>query len=423
MKKLYLFLTLFFVLSFAMSAQEIHLIGLVDSVSSESIKGNAFVVSRLKALQNQFSEENIHAKLYLLDASDLENSEYLIQKLSQLQVSSNDVILCYNAAQGYYTVASSYPVLRFGKTANSDIQLGKLQDILLQKQARLTLIINEFSELTNDQRLSNTEKLERRIPRGYINRNAVQSLFMDSRGSLLIQSSKQGRQSIITEDNGGLFAQSFFNHLYESLFDEMASWDILLQNTVNETVKKSADFGEQQEPIYEGTVISGKSEKQIKTETAINVTSNSYKSDDFEIEIRTDRGVRDLTYYKCDTLHYWFKSSKPCFVRLIDVWADGRIVLLLNNFELTEEKVNQWIEIKGVNNQYFRCGPPYGNDYLLSFASMKKFSELPMVIDRGIHFLKESLENIMSSIRSSDNVILEDKLKIITKDAPNKACK
>lgn len=421
MKKIYLCCYCLISSFYPTLAQKIHLIGLVDTLSTESLHGNAYVVKQLRELTTRLVEENMNPTLLLLSPAELADSDSLMAKLKALSVGADDVILCYNAAQAYYTPSDTMPVLRFGTNTYSDIKCANLRDLLLEKKARLTVIINECIEFSR-QSFTGTTNISRGIPRGYLNKAAINALFLQTSGSLLVLSSKQGDQTIITEDNGGIFAQSFFSHLYDSLFSEMPTWEAIMQNVVKETTKKSADFGEHQVPVYESVLTYEKTKNQVKTETLINVTMNTYKVDDFEIELRTDKGVRELTYFKCDTLHYWLKSSKPCFLRLIDIWSDGRMVALLDNYELPAEKVNQWIEIKAANNHYFRCGSPFGTEYLLSFASEKRFTDLSMNINGGTRFLKDSLEKVLSITRDNNHVVLEDKLLIVTKDISTRKC-
>jgi hypothetical protein len=297
---------------------------------------------------------------------------------------------------------------------------------LNEKKARFCVLVNESCNAKH----KNRDNINNNEPRSLFNIEALKHLFLDSKGTLLMLSCSLNQKSIITED-GGVFAHSFFTTLREQFYSASPLWEIITQKTVILTQRAAMGYENfQQNPYVENNITyqsPTSAEEDTEKDIAVNVTINPYRYGDFEIEIKTEKGRNDLTYYKCDTLRYWFKTSKPCFLRVVDIWPDDRTCLLLDNYKVDTSEVGKWIEIKAPNNQFFQCTEPFGTDYLISFASAKPFCALNLKIEGGIPFLRDDFKNAIECSRGThlmgSTIVLEDRLKIITKDRLGVVCR
>lgn len=416
MSKIY-FILLLHLIVFSGSSQRIHIIGLIDYQSDERVYGNKYIKNQLIDLKNTFENTDYEVDTIFFLKEELADTNFVISKIKNLQVTPNDAIFCYVAAHGYNKNNELYPTVRLGTTNQSDIYIGNLKQLLNQKQVRLYVLLNESCNV-----LYKTHQVfSRNAPRANLNKKTIKALFNDSKGSFIMMSCNVSQRSIIT-DEGGIFSQCFFNALNEQFYSELPHWEVIAQKTAQLTPKKvmENDTSFIQNPIYENNIQYAEShntQEEIEKQIVIDVSTNTYRVDDFEIEIKTDKGRNDVVYYKSDTIRYWFKTTKPCFLRLIDIWPDNRICLLLDNYEVKPEEVSKWVEIKIAKGKSIICVAPFGIDYLMSFASTQPFCKLNLLMFRGTKFVKGDLKDVLNCSRNSLNsIVLEDKLLITTKD-------
>lgn len=421
MKKIY-FILFLCLTRFSVTAQKIHIIGLIDYQSDERVFGNKYIKHQLTDLQNLLIDADYEVDTIYFQKEELADTNLVINTLNQLNVDEEDVIFCYTAAHGYNQNNDIYPTIRLGLTSKSDIYLGNLKKILHQKQARLCILLNESCNVIH----KTQHHFSYNVPRANFNKKTLKSLFNHTKGTFTMLSCNVNQRSVLT-DEGGIFAQCFFNALTEQFYAESPHWEIIAQKTAHLTPKKALenDLSFIQHPIYENnTQYDGepKSQEEIEKQIIIDATTNSYKVEDFEIEIKTDKGRNDVVYYRSDTIRYWIRTTKACFLRLIDVWPDNRICLLVDNYEVKPEEVSNWIEIKIGKGKSIICVPPFGTDNLISLASDQAFCRLNLVIDRGTRFVKGSLKETLDCSRNTPNsIVLEDRLNIITKDRFSRA--
>ena len=424
---LLLILTLFVILlmsGVATFAQTIHIIGLVDTESDERLAGNKFVKTQLYELGRNLSVTDLKIDSVQFTQESLLDTSLIYDKIRKIKVEKNDVIFCYSAAHGYNRGGSVYPTIRFGLTNQSDIYIGKLKGVLESKNARLCIIINESCNALHKNKFffNNNE------PRSLFNLQSLKRLFVDSKGTFLMLSCDLDQKSLITEE-GGIFGKAFFYTLHEQFYSESSSWEIIAQTTKRLTQRAALEYENfQQVPYIENNLsYQSTTETQSEKDVAVNVTINPYKYEDFEIEIKTDKGRENLMYYKCDTLRISIRVTKPCFIRLVDISPDNQTSLLLDNYRIDADKVGKWIEINSIPNQpYFICSQPFGVDYLLSFASQKAFCPLNFKKVNGIPYLEDDFKNAIDCTRGKllmgAGIVLEDKIKVLTKDKFGVSC-
>jgi len=131
----------------------------------------------------------------------------------------------------------------------------------------------------------------------------------------------------------------------------------------------------------------------------------------FQFQIRTDKGHDGVEIRKGEVMRVYVKSSKPCYVRLIDLLSDGTKVLLHDNFEIKAEDVNKEIMFPTI----LECDAPFGQEYLVGFAASDPFAPLPITEKDGYSFISGPLDNILKKTRGLKVKMLEDKIQVISR--------
>jgi hypothetical protein len=113
------------------------------------------------------------------------------------------------------------------------------------------------------------------------------------------------------------------------------------------------------------------------------------------LEAWTNRGVENVMFVEQDTMNVLVRVNYPCYVRLIYHMADGKRILLLDNYFMDQSKVNTAYQIP----DEFVCSEPFGGEILQIFARSEKFDALVTEQLNGYNFLKEDLQKIVIGTR------------------------
>jgi hypothetical protein len=113
------------------------------------------------------------------------------------------------------------------------------------------------------------------------------------------------------------------------------------------------------------------------------------------LEAWTNRGVDNVMYAENDTMNVAVRVNYPCYIRLIYHMADGKRVLLLDNYFIDQSKINLAYQIP----DEFVCAEPFGGETLQIFARTEKFDDLMTEKIDGYNYLKEDLQKIVVSTR------------------------
>jgi len=113
------------------------------------------------------------------------------------------------------------------------------------------------------------------------------------------------------------------------------------------------------------------------------------------LEAWTNRGIENVMFTEDDTMKISVRVNYPCYVRLIYHMADGKRVLLLDNYFMDQSKVNLAYTIP----DEFVCSPPFGGETLQAFARTEKFDELSSERIDGYQFLTGDLQKIVVNTR------------------------
>ena len=113
-------------------------------------------------------------------------------------------------------------------------------------------------------------------------------------------------------------------------------------------------------------------------------------SDQFQLEVWTDRGQDALLYGQGELMKIYLRSNRPCYVRLIYILADGQKTLLLDNLPINAESVNRSLSVNELKDLDFECAAPFGAEMLVAVARTDQFDPLQTVENDGYYFLPVS---------------------------------
>ena len=113
-------------------------------------------------------------------------------------------------------------------------------------------------------------------------------------------------------------------------------------------------------------------------------------SDQFQLEVWTDRGQDALLYGQGELMKIYLRSNRPCYVRLIYILADGQKTLLLDNLPINAESVNRSLSVNELKDLDFECAAPFGAEMLVAVGRTDQFDPLKTVEKDGYYFLPVS---------------------------------
>lgn len=116
---------------------------------------------------------------------------------------------------------------------------------------------------------------------------------------------------------------------------------------------------------------------------------------DLSIDIYTNKGKDNLIFVGGEKLKLLVRSNKECFIRCIYHMADGSKVLLLDNYYISSDKINQLIELP----YEFECAEPFGVETLQLNAQNKAFEPLKTRREYGYDFIENDLSSTLVATR------------------------
>ena len=100
------------------------------------------------------------------------------------------------------------------------------------------------------------------------------------------------------------------------------------------------------------------------------VSPKVFASDGLIIEITTDKGTGPVVYTEGEIMTVFARADQEAYIRLIYILADGKRTLLLKNYRIDGEMVNQSLEVGK-----FVCTPPFGAEQLHVYAKREPFPD------------------------------------------------
>lgn len=113
------------------------------------------------------------------------------------------------------------------------------------------------------------------------------------------------------------------------------------------------------------------------------------------IDSWTNKGEDGLLFSRGEKMRVFVRLNLPGYVRLIYHLADGKRVLLLDNYFIDAGKVNAAYELP----QEFECDAPFGAETLQAFASTGMFEPLETKNRDGYDYLEEDLAKALVKTR------------------------
>jgi hypothetical protein len=118
-----------------------------------------------------------------------------------------------------------------------------------------------------------------------------------------------------------------------------------------------------------------------------------------QVKVWTNKGSEDPLFRQGDSMWVYIDANRPCYIRLIYYLADGRKTLLVDNYQITPEKVN--IPIRYPDP--FICDAPYGQETLQLNAQTESFSPLNTEYKDGYLFISDDMQTILENVRGMKN--------------------
>ncbi|MBN3036793.1 MAG: DUF4384 domain-containing protein [Bacteroidales bacterium] len=119
------------------------------------------------------------------------------------------------------------------------------------------------------------------------------------------------------------------------------------------------------------------------------------ESNDFEINLWTNKGNEGVTFFEGEILKITVISNMSCYLRLVDVLADGTMTLMLDNEYLEQSRANAEYTLP----DKFTCSAPFGAEKLILMASTSPFAELDTFRQGGYTIIRNDLGTVMARSR------------------------
>ncbi|MEI7584466.1 DUF4384 domain-containing protein [Runella sp.] len=440
----YFLIFCFFVVFAPTQAQTIHLLGFFDTDPEDiRLKGHQKTIEKLTNLKQNLEEIgglSVELNILRYPNSTIQNIQ---QEVEKLPTGPNDVILCILGGHGYNDRNSKSPRIIFpdpNKQTNvlseKSIDLQEFAQRVFQKPARLKIVIGESC----NQPLSSTPPIPKKQNGRYVAppliKEAIQRYFQQTSGEIILWSSSPGQYSFNDSENGGYYTKHFFEVLNEHLSDrnyKNQTWELLIAQASTRTSDfvKSIDRGSQQpDKLLKGVRYEG---NQLPPAITQDEMPSAHLG--FSLAVKTNQGRENVTYAEGDTMRVYVNVSKPSYLRLIYTFSDGQNTLLLDQYFINEAQTKKFAKLE----QNFVCYPPFGQEYLICFASDTAFAPIPPELLKkvgGFTFILGPIANVIKTIREDQKAkinkergmkntgannpiaqegLLEDKIPITTK--------
>jgi len=115
------------------------------------------------------------------------------------------------------------------------------------------------------------------------------------------------------------------------------------------------------------------------------------------VTCKTNKGRGDLYFKNGQSMRFYAKANQPCYLRCIYKLADGRLMLLDADRQLSAAEVDQWLVV----GPLFEAAEPFGEEQMYVFAQSSAFEPLKTRNDPdGYIFITETLEESLRKSRS-----------------------
>jgi len=118
------------------------------------------------------------------------------------------------------------------------------------------------------------------------------------------------------------------------------------------------------------------------------------------VDIATQKGNTSSVFMEGETLQLLTKVSRPSYIQLINVWADGSKLLLLNNYYVDISQVNKYVELPFE----WETACPCGVEYIYVMASDSPHYVPETRNEEGFLFIEQSLTEVLDKQRGFKRV-------------------
>jgi hypothetical protein len=113
------------------------------------------------------------------------------------------------------------------------------------------------------------------------------------------------------------------------------------------------------------------------------------------LEAWTNKQTQGNLFTGGEKMKVLVRVNMPCYIRFIYHMADGKRVLLLDEYFMDASKVNLAYEIP----QEFECAAPFGAEVLQLFARTEKFERMNTQRVDGYDYIRGDLKNVVTGLR------------------------
>jgi hypothetical protein len=107
-----------------------------------------------------------------------------------------------------------------------------------------------------------------------------------------------------------------------------------------------------------------------------------FSSGELKVETWTNKGSGPVYYTEGETMMVFGRVNQPAYLRLLYILADGKRVLLQDNYHIDLPDVNSDVKIGE-----FECIPPFGTELLIVTARTEEFPPIETYQEADYHFL------------------------------------
>jgi Caspase domain len=243
-------------------AQKLHLILVADNRDPEIGNPSGVSLSFYERIaQNVENATKLQVVTHKIMSDNL-SKDYILNRINTLSVADKDVVFFYSSTHGWNDNTSEYPmlVLQAGVEASREnsINLKTIYDLLMQKKARLTIVFGEACNELKSARPKAGPSRTATHPLTEMNTEYIKDLFLRSKMSILVCSSRKGQFSFSDKEEGGRFTQAFYNifqnYTSNNYRREAPTWQKIMEDVKNKTNQMSQEISRKdQEPYYEIT--------------------------------------------------------------------------------------------------------------------------------------------------------------------------
>ncbi len=147
--------------------------------------------------------------------------------------------------------------------------------------------------------------------------------------------------------------------------------------------------------LIEGLGLPYEIDPSVDLQKHFKILSSGEMDGGIKAEIKTQKGDESLVFKEGEQLKLIVNVSRPAYIRLINIWSDGKQLSLLENYFIPESEVNQDIELPFD----WETACPCGIEYIKLIAQNKPFQEIELISKDGMDYIETDITTIMENTR------------------------